>query len=99
LKFFLLLLSGLVHNLVFSLLKLVILKIKNLLKAETLLRVAISLESIKNFWKLSLSNDGVLKLSNCLISKYDMTFVYSELKWQEENWHIDSLVLSNLDNL
>ena len=94
-----LLLGGLVHDLVLCLLELVVLVVEHLLEAEGLLRVAVSLECVKDLGKLSLADDGVLELADSLVGEDHMALVNSKFEGQEENRDVDGLVLSHLDHL
>lgn len=92
-------LGCLVHDLVSGLLKLVVLEVEDLAEAVGLLRVAVALEGVKDLRELGLTNDCVLKLSNCLICEDHVALVDAELERQEEHGHVYSLILANLHDL
>ena len=73
-------------------LKFIIPVIKHLGELEWYFRVALTREGVKNFWKLSFTNDGVLNFANCLITENDMCFVDAKLKRKEEDLNCTILI-------
>ena len=94
-----LLLGRLIHDGLFSCLKLLVLVGKYLLEGQSLLRVAVTCEDLLNLGQLSLTDDSVLQLSNSLICEDDVTLVDTELEGQEKDGHVRICSLSDLDRV
>jgi hypothetical protein len=72
---------GLLSDLVTCLLELVILVIYHFFEGEGLLGIAVTSKGVEDFWKLRLTDDRVLHLTDILISENNVGFVNTEFEW------------------
>jgi hypothetical protein len=63
------------------LLELVILVIYHFFEGEGLLGIAVTSKGVEDFWKLRLTDDRVLHLTDILISENNVGFVNTEFEW------------------
>ena len=80
------------EDLVTGLLKFIVTIIENLAELERHFGIAFTRVGVKNLWELSLANDSVLNLTDSFIAENDMSFVDTELKWQEQDLNCSILV-------
>lgn len=90
---------GLLSNLVASLLELVILVVDYFLEGKGLLGITVTSESVKDFWKLRLTNDRVLHLTDVLISEDNVGLVNTEFEGEEQDRECDLVTLADLNRL
>ena len=88
------------EDLVAGLLKFIVTIIENLAELERHFSIAFTRVGVKNLWELSLANDSVLNLTDSFVAENDMSFVDTELEWQEQDLNCSILVaLLNLQLL